>query len=318
MSKLNKKNYAVIGIKSVSSNWNADFEGRPQTLPDGTIVASDKALKYSIRRYLEEIGKKVLILKSFKTVKGELMPRSLEERYNFITNTEIAKETTTLDILENIFSCDDIIQFGVAFPITNHNISITGAVQITEGFNKNKDAEIVDFSILSPFQNSKKEDAKNSTMGSRTVTDYASYAYTISINPNNYNNYIGVLEKFEGYKQEDYEVLKDACLKCATNLNSASKRGCENEYAIFVECKDGTNAIMANLHEYIDYEMIDEKAELNLNRLFDYLKDYEDMIDVVEIYINPYVIGLANKEVLKELNTKVFNIINKREIEKRD
>jgi CRISPR-associated protein Csh2 len=39
-------------IKSINSNYNADFSHQPRTLPDGTVYATDKTLKYSIRNYM--------------------------------------------------------------------------------------------------------------------------------------------------------------------------------------------------------------------------------------------------------------------------
>ena len=38
-------------VKAVNSNYNADFSGQPRTLPDGTVYATDKAFKYTVRNY---------------------------------------------------------------------------------------------------------------------------------------------------------------------------------------------------------------------------------------------------------------------------
>ena len=37
--------YGVIGVRSIMSNWNADFTGYPKTTSNGDIFGSDKALK---------------------------------------------------------------------------------------------------------------------------------------------------------------------------------------------------------------------------------------------------------------------------------
>lgn len=48
---MNKRVYGILGISSVMGNWNADFSGYPKSLSDGTIFASDKALKYPMKKY---------------------------------------------------------------------------------------------------------------------------------------------------------------------------------------------------------------------------------------------------------------------------
>ena len=67
-------------IKSITSNYNADFAHQPRTLPNGTIYATDKALKYTIRNYWQDFyeGEKVFF---FKSVNEKLQPRTLDERY---------------------------------------------------------------------------------------------------------------------------------------------------------------------------------------------------------------------------------------------
>ncbi len=75
--------YGVIGIKSVMSNWNADFTGRPKSTSKGDIFGSDKAFKYPIKKMWESEDKnaKVLYVKSYKTDnKGNLQARTLAER----------------------------------------------------------------------------------------------------------------------------------------------------------------------------------------------------------------------------------------------
>ncbi len=52
--------FGCVVIKSLNSNYNADFSHQPRTLPDGTVYATDKALKYTVRNY---IGKNKLYQK---------------------------------------------------------------------------------------------------------------------------------------------------------------------------------------------------------------------------------------------------------------
>jgi CRISPR-associated protein Csh2 len=62
----NNRCYGLVIVKSENSNFNADFTGNPRRLPDehGTIYATDKALKYSIRRYWVDQGKDVFVWRS--------------------------------------------------------------------------------------------------------------------------------------------------------------------------------------------------------------------------------------------------------------
>ena len=50
----NNRVFGLALIKSINSNFNADFTGQPRTLPDGRIYATDKALKYSIRHFIHQ------------------------------------------------------------------------------------------------------------------------------------------------------------------------------------------------------------------------------------------------------------------------
>ncbi len=67
-------------IKSINSNYNADFSHQPRTLPNGVVYATDKALKYLVRNYWKYFypDEKVFY---FKSLNDMLQPRTLEERY---------------------------------------------------------------------------------------------------------------------------------------------------------------------------------------------------------------------------------------------
>jgi len=79
-NKFNSRVYGCTIIKSINSNYNADFSGQPRKLPNGVVYATDKALKYSIRNYWKEMysEEKIFFFKSFNE---SLIPRSLDERY---------------------------------------------------------------------------------------------------------------------------------------------------------------------------------------------------------------------------------------------
>jgi len=185
--------YGVIGIKAKMANWNADFTGRPKSTSNGDIFGSDKALKYPMKKMWESEGKDILFIKSWKENKNGIVPNQLSERYTSIFGEIDKKNATTKEIMINLFKCTDIKNFGATFAEVGQNISITGAVQFGQGFNKFDDTNIEIQDILSPFADSTKDDAKQSTLGTKITVDEAHYFYGFSINPKNYDEYKEIL-----------------------------------------------------------------------------------------------------------------------------
>ena len=69
-----------------------------------------------------------------------------------------------------------------------------------------------------------------------SLTDEAHYFYGFCINPSAYDEYKNILnDPHFGYSDSDYEKFKKAARFAATNFNSNSKFGCENEFAMFIE-----------------------------------------------------------------------------------
>lgn len=288
--------YGVLGIQSIMANWNADFTGYPKTTSDGSIFGSDKALKFPIKKMWDNEGEKVLYIKSYRFSEGKkgettLVPRSLRERYESVFGIPSLKDCkSTKEVLENLFQAVDVKNFGATFAEEGNNISITGAVQIGQGFNKYDKSETQEQSILSPFrdasQDGKKEEAKNSTLGSKIVSDEAHYFYPFSINPLAYKEYqeLGVTE---GYTQEDYQLFKKTALVAATAFATNSKAGCENEFGLFIECEE--TLYLPNLSEYIQFEKGngEEKNKIILT-CGQLLNSVSQRIKSIEIYFNPY------------------------------
>ena len=129
--------------------------------------------------------------------------------------------------------------------------------------------------ILSPFTDAKKEDAKNTSIGKKIVSNEAHYFYPFSVNPENYNIYTNEIEGLEGYTKEAYDAFKEGCLVAATAYNTNSKAGCENELAIFVECKESSKLYLANLDEYINFKKGEEKDVIDLSELMQILNKDE-------------------------------------------
>ena len=316
---MNMRVYGVLGISSIMANWNADFTGYPKTTSDGETFGSDKALKYPMKKMWENNGEKVLYIKSMKLStdkKGniQLVPRALNERYEQIFNVESLKDCNdTKEVLTNLFKAVDVKNFGATFAEGGKNISITGAVQIGQGFNKYEDTNPEEQQILSPFRDASKdnakpdsEEAKNSTLGTKIVSNEAHYFYPFTVNPKAYKEFVE-LGVTEGYTDEDYKKFKNASLVSATSFATNSKVGCENEFAFFVETEE--DVYLPNLSNYITFEKGDEKNIISIT-CSDLLNQLSDRINNIEIYYNPYTTDI--KSDIK--GVKLYNIFTQKEV----
>jgi len=295
-----KRVYGLIGIKAKMANWNADFTGRPKSTSSGDIFGSDKALKYPMKKMWEAEGKKVLFIKSWKSEVCEkdkkINPKNIIERYKELFG-EITKKTPTDEVLINLFHAIDVKNFGATFAPkeVNQSISITGAVQFGQGFNKFEDTNVEVQDILSPFQD--KACANQSTLGTKITVDEAHYFYGFSINPKNYDEYKEILgSEFEGYTQEDYEAFKKVALTSATAYSTNSKFGCENEFALFVECKDD-ECYLPDLSEYIEFDS--ENRSVDLSKVEELVGDKGD----IEVHSNPYKLKVITTKTHKNIFT---------------
>lgn len=278
-----KRVYGSIGIRAKMANWNADFTGRPKSVSNGDIFGSDKALKYPMKKMWLNEDKKVMYIKSWKEDKNGVVPHQLGGRYATLFEEIDKKTTSTKDVMKNLFDCIDVKNFGATFAVEGQNISITGAVQFGQGFNKFDDTNIEVQDILSPFADSTKDDAKQSTLGTKTTVDEAHYFYGFSINPKAYDEYKEILgSDFGGYTQKDYEAFKKVALCSATAYSTNSKFGCENEFAVFVECNED-DVYLPDLSDYIKFDS--EERSVNLSELESLIKGkYEK----VEVFYNPF------------------------------
>lgn len=291
--------YGIIGIKAKMANWNADFTGRPKSTSNGEIYGSDKALKYPMKKMWESEGKNVLFVKSFKESKGAIIPNQLAERYEKLFSKLDEKDTTN-EVMINLFNCIDVKNFGATFAEKKQNISITGAVQFGQGFNKFDDTNVEIQDILSPFAD--KDDAKQSTLGTKITVDEAHYFYGFCINPKAYDEYKLLLKGFDGYTKNDYEEFKKVALTSATAFNTNSKFGCENEFALFIECKD-EECYLPDLSNYLEFDS--QKREVDLSQIE---KMIEGKVAKVEIYFNPFKLSVLSKY-------DKFNIFTKEKIQ---
>lgn len=318
---MNKRVYGILGIVSKMSNWNADFTGYPKTTSNGDVFGSDKACKYPLKKMWEQQGEKVLYIKSLKLYKNkkgetELIPRSLKERYEYIFGVEdLKKDKDSKTVLTNLFQATDVKNFGATFAEEGNNISITGAVQIGQGFNKYDESHAEEQQILSPFRDASKkegkekenkEEAKSSTLGTKIVSNEAHYFYPFTINPATYNEFkeLGVTD---GYTEEDYKKFKETSLVAATSFSTNAKIGCENEFALFVETE--ADLYLPDLAQYVDFQKGKEKNTIILN-CHELLNELQDKIHNIEIYYNPYT-TVIETEIER---ARKLNIFTKKEV----
>jgi CRISPR-associated protein Csh2 len=303
----------LVGIVSRMANWNADFTGLPKTTSDGNIYGSDKAFKYSVKRHWEGQGERVLYIRSYKLGKGKegekLQPRDLHERYELLFGEDVAKDSVV--VLSRLFSCVDVMNFGATFAEKGQNIGLTGVVQVGQGFNKYAETNVEVQDILSPFRNSnsKSEDKDATSIGKKIMANEAHYIYPFTVNPNHYDSYIGLpgLDEFKGYTKEAYESFKDGALIGATALNTNSKAGCENAFALFIMFKEDSLTYLPNLDPYVKVYKEADKTVYDLTGIEEMVAGVKDQIEKVELYVNHY----AAEVRLKVDRMQRYNIITR-------
>lgn len=292
---MKKRVYGILGISSIMSNWNADFSGYPKTTSAGEVYGSDKAFKYPMKKMWENQGEKILYIKSMKLSDDKkngvsLVPKTIDERYKqLFPDSELnSKKKDIKEVLENLFQAVDVKNFGATFAVKEINISITGAVQFGQGYNKYEGTEAQEQPILSPFRDGtkttdEKGEAKNSTLGTKIVSDEAHYFYPFTVNPVAYKEFteLGVTE---GYTEEDYKKFKKTALVAATAYATNSKEGCENEFGLFVETEE--DLYLPNMSEYIIFSKGDKKNTISLDCGL-ILNEVKERIKKIEIYYNP-------------------------------
>lgn len=75
--------FGAVILKSINSNFNADFTHHPRTLPDGVVYSTDKALKYCVKDYIKKnyTSDKLFYV---KRLNDKLNPLSLDDTYKYL------------------------------------------------------------------------------------------------------------------------------------------------------------------------------------------------------------------------------------------
>lgn len=293
--------YGAAIIKSINSNYNADFSGQPRKLPNGTVYATDKALKYSIRNYWKDaLAEKVFY---FKSLSEEMSPRTLDETYalHFGDFKEKDKTKLRLEVLGNILKCLDVKLFGGTYA-GKTNISIHGTCQITHGLNKFTENVIYSEQIMSPFRNSNEASADSTmtTLGSQSRLQEGHYVHHFSVNPRNIEDDVQRV-KGEGLTETDIAKLKEGLRKGATYYDSAAKAGTENELLLWIQLKPESKVVLPSFVSLID---VNEDKEIDLSKVSALLSEthIKSEIEKIEIYYNK-----SNTKVLNEPEGAVFS-----------
>ena len=292
-NKFNKRVYGCAIIKSINSNYNADFSGQPRKLPNGTVYATDKALKYSVRNYWKDVLKAKVFY--FKSLSSEMSPRTLDETYELhfgkFQNTD--KTKLRLEVLGSILSCLDVKLFGGTYA-GKTNISVHGTCQITHGVNKFGENVIYSEQIMSPFRNSNEASTESTmtTLGSQSRLEEGHYVHHFSLNPKNIEDDVNRVN-VEGLTEEDVVKLKEGLRKGATYYDSAAKSGTENELLLWIQLKEGSKLVLPS---FVDLVEVKENKDINLKRVSDLLAEQHiaDEIELIEIYFNKAVTNVIN------------------------
>lgn len=300
--EFNNRAYGFVVIKSINSNYNADFSGQPRKLPNGKVYATDKALKYSIRNFWKNaLGEDVFY---FKSLTDDMSPRTLDETYELhfgkmqSKGSELRKE-----ILGNILKRLDVKLFGGTYA-GKTNISVHGTCQITHGLNRFPEDVIYSEQIMSPFRNpgASSKDSTMTTLGSQSRLEEGHYVHHFSVNPKNIEDDVKRVGA-EGLTNDDIDKLKEGLRKGASYYDSAAKAGTENELMFWVQLKEGSNMVMPSFIEFVD---IDEEGVIDLEKVKNYLaqEHIANEIEAIEIYYNKsitQVINLPDKVVFETL-----------------
>ncbi len=281
-------------IKSINSNYNADFSHQPRILPNGTVYATDKVLKYSVRNYLKNALNEKLFY--FKSLTDDMSPRTLDETYEFHFGKGKLddKKNVRFNVLGDLMSFVDVRLFGGTYA-GKTNISIHGACQITHGVNRYAENIIYSEQIMSPFKNSNKDSNESTmtTLGTQSKLQEGHYVHHFTVNPKNIEEDSKRVSS-KGLLQNDIEQLKEGLRKGVSYYDSSAKAGTENELLLWVQLKSDSKAVLPSFVELIE---INENKEIDLAKISLLLEkpNIQSEIEKVELFYNQGITKIINK-----------------------
>jgi Cas7 group CRISPR-associated protein Csh2 len=303
-TQFNNRVFGCVIVKSFNSNYNADFTHQPRTLPDGTVYATDKVLKYSVRNLVKKLfpNDKVFY---FKTLNDEMQPRALGETYiqlfgDFPKNDGKDKDVKNRkEVLKNLLTCLDVRLFGGTFAEKGVSLSIHGTTQITHGVNRYPENAIYSEQIASPFRNpnDKSADSMQTTLGTQFKLREGHYVHHFSVNPKNLED-LATLSSGETLNVDDISKLKTGLTKGCTFYDSSAKSGTENELMLWVQLKDGSKLVLPSFVELITVGE-DESRTIDLTKIAAVLArpTVKPHIEAIEIYYDSTATKVAGEPV---------------------
>jgi len=292
--------FGCVIVKSINSNYNADFTHQPRTLNDGTVYATDKVLKYAVRNYLKKSNLQSKLF-YFKNFSDDMQPRSLDETYVNLFGefpTKVKETELRKQVAKNLLTCTDVRMFGGTFA-GKTNISIHGPVQITHAVNRFPENVIYSEQIMSPFRNpnDKNTDSTMTTLGSQSKLKEGHYVHHFSINPHNLDELVR-LTGGEALNTDDVEKLKKGLSNGVTLYDSAAKAGCENELMLFIQLIEGSMLVLPSFVNLVEIKN-DEKRTIDLSKVAEILSQekVKAAIEKIELYYDTTTTTVLNAPV---------------------
>ena len=274
-------------IKSINSNYNADFTHQPRTLPDGTVYATDKALKYTVRNYLKNVYPEDKLF-YFRTLSEDMQPRTLDETYQSIFGefTKDKDKELRKTVAKNLLDCLDVRLFGGTYA-GKTNLSLHGPVQISHGMNRFGEGMIYSEQIMSPFRNpgEKQQGSTMTTLGTQSKLREGHYVHHFSVNPQNLDR-IAELSGGQSLMISDIRKLKEGLSKGMTFYDSAAKAGTENELLLWVQLQPGSALVLPSFVEKVSISA-DRIIDLSLVSEILGRPEIEKHIERIEIFRDP-------------------------------
>lgn len=322
----------LVIVRSENSNFNADFTGTPRRLPDekGTIYATDKSLKYCIRKYLKDNlqNEKVFV---WRRKKANDQPMDIIENHDILFNGTV-KNMAKPEILKNLVSCIDVRLFGVTFAPQKRgadakNVSLTGTTQISYGLNRFYNDMHYTNQIQSPYRDSTKPNDQQTTIGEESKSLESHYVFDFIVNPNHLNDGVGHLGSggVTRLSVSDIQSFKEASRKGVSSVNSTTKIGSENELLLYIEYDQPL--VLQNLKDFVKITTSEDdkvKRVVDLTSIEDYLKGEQGIFadnqnnnsDLkIEIYYEPQKTEVLGFEETGNGVVKRYHLITGEEIE---
>ena len=296
MTEFKNRVFGCAIVKAINANYNADFSGQPRTLPNGTVYATDKAFKYTVKNYLKDVYPKETVF-YFKSLNENMNPISLDETYKKYFKKDADKDKK--EVSKNLLTCIDIRLFGATFA-GKTNISVHGPVQVNHAVNIWSENHIYNEQITSPFSNKSNDpDAEKgmTTIGRQARLEEGHYLHHFSINPQNLCD-ITSLAGADCAKLTDDDIakLKEAMRRGATWYDSASKAGCENEMLVWVQLKADSKAVLPNFTDliFLQSEKEEGKCVYDFAKLTVVLNNIVNETESIDVFYNKQTCKLVN------------------------